>query len=246
MKNDQKDIKSKIIIALDFQYFEEGEGWIDRLRSRINTFKIGPVMFLNTGFSGLSELGSYNIDIFLDLKLHDIPNTLSQTVANIAKNKISMFTIHSMGGYEMMNAVCREVAIQSPGSSSLERPMVLAVTVLTSHDRKSLGEIGISGSIEDEVLRLAELSEKAGVDGLVCSGHEVATLRKNFGSRFKLVVPGVRLGNDKHDQKRVVTPYQAFSDGADYIVIGRAITRSSDPEATVDGIVESLSQLSLN
>jgi len=242
MRNKQQDLKSRIILALDFQDFEEGKSWIDRFGSQLTTFKMGPVMFLNKGFAGLAELSSYNIDLFLDLKLHDIPNTLSQTVANIVRNDISMFTIHSMGGYEMMNTVCNEVKRHS-SETSRPRPMVLAVTVLTSHDRESLMDIGISGSVEDEVLRLAKLSDKAGVDGLVCSGYEVANLRKEFGERFKLIVPGVRINGDKLDQKRVVTPLQALSNGADYIVIGRSITRSPDPEATVDAIVGSLGQL---
>ena len=126
---------------------------------------------------------------------------------------------------------------------SYPKPLVLGVTVLTSHDKKSLEQIGISTSTQDTVMNLAQLAEKANVDGLVCSGVEVEALRKEFGDRFSLVVPGIRPGTDNHDQKRVTTPAEAVSKGADYLVIGRAITEAQNPEGIVDKIVESISTI---
>lgn len=229
----------RIIVALDFSDFDTGKEWGQRLKERISTFKIGPVMFMDKGFSGLGELGNEKTDFFLDLKLHDIPNTLRESVRNIVNNEISMFTLHSLGGYEMMRTVCETVSEQVSRSGA-KRPMVLAVTVLTSHDKTSLNSLGIAGTVEDEVLRLASIADRAGIDGLVCSGLEVETLRREFGKRFKLVVPGVRTDDEKHDQKRVVTPAEAISRGADYIVVGRSITKSQNPEATLDLIIRSI------
>jgi orotidine-5'-phosphate decarboxylase len=151
-----------------------------------------------------------------------------------------MFTVHALGGLEMMKAVSDAVADEA-AKHKRHKPLVLAVTVLTSHDEESLKRIGINSSTKDAVLSLASLANKAGVDGLVCSGMEVEMLRKEFGDRFTLVVPGIRPGGDAHDQKRVVTPASAVAAGADYLVIGRAITEADNPEAVVDEIVTSIS-----
>ena len=150
-----------------------------------------------------------------------------------------MFTVHTLGGYEMMNRVCKKVEEEAKKYNK-DKPKVIAVTLLTSHSEDNLKDLGIQTDIKDEVLKLAALAEKAGVDGLVCSGHEIEFLKKEFGDRFKYIVPGIRIDDNAHDQKRVVTPSEALEKGADYIVIGRAVTESLNPEEVVDRIVDSL------
>lgn len=233
----KRPIEKRIILALDFDRLETGINWISRMKDRISTFKIGPVMFLETGFAGLKDIPQDGIDFFIDLKFHDIPNTVSSTVTHLVNNNVSMFTVHALGGFDMMKSVAVQVGEYRAGSDT---PLVLAVTVLTSHDGNSLSEIGIGTGVRDEVLRLASVAEKAGIDGLVCSGLEVEFLREEFGDRFTLVVPGVRMNGDIQDQKRVVTPGEAFDRGADFIVIGRSVTKSENPEETVDNIVKSI------
>ncbi|MFI5322491.1 MAG: orotidine-5'-phosphate decarboxylase [Thermodesulfobacteriota bacterium] len=232
--------KERIILALDFAEQRIAKFWVENLKSKIKTFKVGPTLFLDAGPIGIKEFRDMGADIFLDLKFHDIPNTVELSARQVVRYGISMFTIHSLGGFEMMKAVSEAVTDEAAKHKS-HKPLVLAVTVLTSHDEASLKRIGINSSTKDAMLSLASLADKAGVDGLVCSGMEVEMLRKEFGDRFTLVVPGIRLAGDKHDQKRVVTPAEAVTSGADYLVIGRAITESENPDAVVDEIAKSIS-----
>lgn len=234
--------EKNIILALDFPEYETGKTWIRKLKDRISIFKVGPVMFLDRGLSGLEDLAGEGVEFFIDLKFHDIPNTVVESAGLLLPENVSMFTVHSLGGLEMMRSVCRKVSVFCNETGAV-KPMVLAVTVLTSHGQESLKDIGINSTLEDEVLRLAHLAERAGIDGLVCSGLEAGLLKNEFGDRFKLVVPGVRLDSETQDQKRVVTPSEAFSRGADYIVVGRSVTQSHDPDAAVDRIIESISGL---
>jgi orotidine-5'-phosphate decarboxylase len=232
--------RERIILALDFSELRIAKFWVESLRHKIKTFKVGPILFLDAGPIGIKEFRDMGADVFLDLKFHDIPSTVELSARQIVRYGIKMFTVHALGGFEMMKAVADAVSEES-GKSNKLKPLVLAVTVLTSHDEASLKCIGINSSTRDTVLSLATLADKAGVDGLVCSGMEVGMLRKEFGDRFTLVVPGVRLGGESHDQKRVVTPANAVASGADYLVIGRAITEAENPEAVVDEIVKSIS-----
>lgn len=230
----------RIILALDFPELRIARFWVEGLRGRIKTFKVGPILFLDAWPIGLREFRDMGAEIFLDLKLHDIPSTVEKTARQIVGYGVSMFTIHSLGGLDMMRAVADAVTGEAE-KLHRDKPLVLAVTVLTSHDDDSLKKIGINSLAKDVVLTLASLADKAGVDGLVCSGREVEMLRKEFGDRFTLVVPGIRPAGEAHDQKRVVTPAEAISSGADYLVIGRAITEADDPDAVVEGIVGSIS-----
>lgn len=232
--------KERIILALDFSELRIAKFWVESLKHKIKTFKVGPILFLDAGPIGIKELRDMGADVFLDLKFHDIPSTVELSARQVVRYGVRMFTIHSLGGFEMMKAVTYAVSEES-GKSNKPKPLVLAVTVLTSHDEASLKRIGITTSTKDTVLSLASLADKAGVDGLVCSGMEVEMLRKEFGERFTLVVPGIRPAGDKHDQKRVVTPAEAVANGADYLVIGRAITEADNPAAVVDEIVKSIS-----
>ena len=239
MKRPKLNPEERIILALDFSEHEIALNWVEKLKGKIKTFKVGPILFLNSGSEGLKEFANLGADIFLDLKFHDIPSTVEKTARQSVRFGANMFTIHTLGGFEMMKAVSDAVKDEAE-KLSYPKPLVLGVTVLTSHDIKSLDQIGIKESVENTVMNLAELAEKANVDGLVCSGVEVEALRKEFDNRFTLVVPGIRPGTDNHDQKRVTTPQEAVSKGADYLVIGRAITEAENPEEVVDEIVESI------
>jgi orotidine-5'-phosphate decarboxylase len=232
--------EERIILALDFPRFNEAKSWVERLKQKVKTFKVGPILFLNSRPEGIKEFINIGVDIFLDLKFHDIPSTVEKASRQVVQYGIKMFTIHAFGGLEMMRSTVEAVREESEKLSK-PKPLVLAVTVLTSQAEENLREIGINYSSQEEVLRLASLADKAGVDGLVASGKEVEILRKEFGDRFTLVVPGVRLGSGTHDQKRVVTPSEAISLGADYLVIGRAITEGKNPEAVVDEIILTIS-----
>lgn len=239
MKRPNLKPEERIILALDFPEHEIALNWVEKLKSNIKTFKVGPILFLNSGSEGLKEFSNLGADIFLDLKFHDILSTVEKTARQIVRFGANMFTIHTLGGYDMMKAVSDAVKEEAE-KQSYPKPLVLGVTVLTSHDKNSLEQIGINTSTQDTVLNLAELAEKANVDGLVCSGVEVKALREEFGDRFTLVVPGIRPGTATHDQKRVTTPAEAVSNGADYLVIGRAITEADNPEEVVDQIVSSI------
>jgi len=230
----------RIILALDFSELSKARFWVEGLKGRIRTFKVGPILFLDAGPIGLKEFRDMGAEIFLDLKFHDIPSTVEKTARQVVKYGVKMFTIHTLGGPEMMKAVSEAVAEESE-QLNRHKPLVLAVTVLTSHNDESLKQIGINASTKDAVLMLAALADRAGVDGLVCSGHEVEMLRKEFGDRFTLVVPGIRPAGKAHDQKRVVTPAEAVAKGADYLVIGRAITEAEDPDGVVEQIISSIS-----
>lgn len=235
--------KERVIVALDVPGQDMALRLVKSLVPKVATFKVGPVLFLDKGYMGIREFMDCGAQIFLDLKFHDIPTTVAKAAERVAKMGVKMFTVHAMGGVEMMKLACEWVA-NVASRANLAKPLVLAVTVLTSHDEASICALGIGGTLKDTVLRLAHLAEKAGVDGIVASGFEVEMLRREFGDRFVLVVPGIRPGGDPHDQKRVVTPQMAISQGADYIVVGRAVTESSDPASAIEGIIASIDALS--
>ena len=232
--------EDRIILALDFFEFKEAKRWVQRLKGKIKTFKVGPILFLNSGPTGVKEFIDKGAEIFIDLKFHDIPSTVEKSSRQVVGYGINMFTIHALGGFEMMKKTVEAVKEESEKLSK-PKPLILAVTILTSQNEESLKQIGINGSSQDAVLRLASLADKARVDGLVASGREVEILRKEFGNRFTLVVPGIRTGTRAHDHLRAVTPAEAVSQGADYLVIGRAITEAKNPEAVIDEIILSIS-----
>ncbi len=229
-----------IILALDFPEFKETKSWVERFKGKVKTFKVGPILFLNSGPAGLKEFVDSGAEIFLDLKFHDIPSTVEKSSRQVVGYGIKMFTIHALGGFEMMKKAVEAVRLESEKLSQ-PKPLVLAVTILTSQNEESLKQIGINGSSQDAVLRLASLADKAGVDGLVASGKEVEILRKEFGERFVLVVPGIRTGTNVDDHSRAVTPAEAISLGTDYLVIGRAVTEAKNPETAIDEIILSIS-----
>ena len=223
-----------IFCALDTSDLEAAAKLAGGLKGAVGGIKLGLEFFLANGPDGVQRVMA-GIPLFLDLKLHDIPNTVAGAVRSIAPLGVAMTTIHAAGGKAMMSA-----AADAARESTL-RPWLLGVTILTSLDQEALPTIGIAGPMADAVKRLAALAQESGLDGAVCSPHEVAALRRQCGPHFKLVVPGIRpAGSDAGDQRRVMNPAEALAAGADVLVIGRPITGAADPAAAAKGIFERL------
>ncbi len=236
--NEQNFFK-RIIVALDVSTKEEALSLVHSLRET-EIFKIGLKLFFAEGPELLRTIHSLNKKIFLDLKLHDIPNTVSEAVKVGVRHGVYMMTIHSSGGKEMM-AKAVETGIREAEIQTVEKPLLLAVTVLTSLNDDQLKEIGIQNDTRSQVLRLARLAKDAGMDGIVCSPQEIEIVRNEFGKDFLVVTPGIRPSwTATQDQKRIMTPSQAFKKGADYLVIGRPITASPSPEEALQRIVQEL------
>ena len=225
-----------LILALDYPTLSAARPLLKRLNGSLRWVKIGLQMFTAEGPDCVRAVADQGFDIFLDLKLHDIPNTVARAVDSLATLPIGMLTIHTAGGREML-AGAR--AAQSRGRPEL---LLLGVTVLTSMDAAGLAEIGVAASPEAQVDRMAALAVKAGLRGLVCSPLEVTALRTRIPADVKLVVPGIRLAGETggDDQKRVMTPGAAARAGADYIVVGRPILQATDPAATAQAILADL------
>ncbi|MFZ3218024.1 MAG: orotidine-5'-phosphate decarboxylase [Candidatus Acidiferrales bacterium] len=204
-----------------------------KLRGAAGMFKVGSQLFTSEGPRAVTKLAGLGFDIFLDLKFHDIPNTVAHAVAAaITLPRVRLVTLHAAGGLAMMRAA-REAA-----GDRKNRPALLAVTVLTSFDEPTLQEIGMAGPLESRVLALARLAQKAGLDGVVTSAHEAPAVRREMGPAFKILVPGVRpAAAAANDQSRVATPGDAVRAGADYLVVGRPITAAADPRAAAKAIV---------
>jgi orotidine-5'-phosphate decarboxylase len=225
--------KDKIIVALDVATKKTALALVDQLRGDISCFKVGLQLYIAEGPEIVRAIRATDANVFLDLKLHDIPNTVAKAVRSAAELGIQMLTIHLCGGAEMIRAAV---------SAKPRELSLLGVTVLTSADGQTLRKIGIPDKIDDHVLRLAKLGVKKEIDGLVASPHEVKMLRAQFGKKIKLVVPGVRpKWSEAGDQKRVMTPREALDAGADYLVIGRPIIAAPRPREAVTKILAELS-----
>ena len=222
----------KIIVALDFPSQNPALALADQLDPAKSRLKVGKELFTRSGPDLVKALQSRGFDIFLDLKFHDIPNTTSAAVAAAAELGVWMVNVHASGGEKMMVA-CRE-RLESFGN---DRPLLIAVTVLTSMSDEDLAGIGIASSAEAHVSRLATLTKNSGLDGVVCSAQEAPRLKAEQGSDFQLITPGIRpLTADKGDQQRIMTPTDALKAGSDYLVIGRPITQAPDPLAALESI----------
>lgn len=222
----------KIIVALDFPSKNPALALADQLDPAKCRLKVGKELFTRSGPDLVKALQSRGFDIFLDLKFHDIPNTTSAAVAAAAELGVWMVNVHASGGEKMMVA-CRE-RLESFGN---DRPLLIAVTVLTSMSDEDLAGIGIASSAEAHVSRLATLTKNSGLDGVVCSAQEAPRLKAEQGSDFQLITPGIRpLTADKGDQQRIMTPTDALKAGSDYLVIGRPITQAPDPLAALKAI----------
>ncbi|GGE65985.1 orotidine-5'-phosphate decarboxylase [Shewanella carassii] len=228
--------ETPIVVALDFDNKFKALQLIDKLDPSMCRLKVGKEMFTLFGPQLVKEIHDRGFDLFLDLKFHDIPNTVAKAVAAAAEMGVWMVNVHASGGLAMMEAARR--ALLPYGDNA---PLLIAVTVLTSMSDDELKLIGVEGSAEDQVLRLARLTQTAGLDGVVCSARESSMLKAELGADFKLVTPGIRpAGSDAGDQKRIMTPAEAMAAGSDYLVIGRPITQASDPLATLQAIHQSL------
>ena len=218
------DKDNKIIVALDFSSADEALRLVDQLMPSECRLKVGHELFTRAGPTFVGKLVNRGYSVFLDLKFHDIPNTVSRSVSAAAELGVWMTNVHAFGGVRMMTSA-KQMLIEQ-GSDML----LIAVTVLTSMDFAELAEIGVSTKLEHQVLHLARQVKESGLDGVVCSAQEARLLRTEMGKKFSLVTPGIRLlGDRNHDQRRVVDPRTAVEMGSDYLVIGRAITRAEAP-----------------
>ena len=222
----------KIIVALDVPTKTEALELVEKLRGQISFFKIGLQLYTGEGPEIVRAVSSTGSKVFLDLKLHDIPNTVARAVESAGHLGVQMLTIHLGGGSEMIRA-----AIAARANNTL----ILGVTVLTSSTEETLREIGVQNKVDDQVLRLAKLGVDAGIDGIVASPHEIKSLRREFGDKIKIVVPGIRPGGAAaNDQKRTMSPRDALDAGADYLVIGRPITAHRNPREATKRILEDI------
>ena len=226
-----------LIVALDTDRLSLAKSLVARLRRQVRLFKVGSQLFTAEGPRAVQELARFGAGIFLDLKFHDIPNTVAGAVSGTAALPgVRLITVHALGGLEMMSAARRALP------ASPNRPELLAVTVLTSHDAASLRRVGIARSPAEQVIRLARLAQQAGLDGVVASPREVAAIRRACGKNFLIVVPGVRPSwAIRGDQARVATPAETIRAGADYLVVGRPITAARDPRAAANRILDEIS-----
>jgi len=215
---------SRIIVALDYADARSATVLVDRLQPSACRLKVGKELFTASGPEFVAMLVKRGFDIFLDLKFHDIPNTVAQACKAAAALGVWMLNVHALGGRTMMQS-----AREAIGTAS-SRPRLIAVTVLTSMAEKDLHEVGIDAAPFDEALRLAALAKECGLDGVVCAAHEAGAVRSQLGEAFLRVTPGIRLpGDPAGDQKRVMTPRQALESGSSYLVIGRSVTRAAQP-----------------
>lgn len=222
----------KIIVALDVATKEKALDLVEELRSQISFFKIGLQLYTAEGPEIVRAVLSTGAKVWLDIKLHDIPNTVARAVESANNLGVQMLTIHLSGGSEMIRAAT---------AARANNILILGVSVLTSATEQTLREIGISDKVDDQVLRLAKLGVEAGIDGIVASPHEIKTLQAAFGHKIKIVVQGIRpTWAEPGDQKRFMTPSEALGAGADYIGIGRPITRHSRPGEAVTKILQEL------
>ncbi|MEX2367833.1 MAG: orotidine-5'-phosphate decarboxylase [Pseudohongiellaceae bacterium] len=234
------DQNSRLIVVLDYPDMDSALTMAKSLDPALCRVKVGKELFTRAGPQVLEALRSLGFDIFLDLKYHDIPNTVAQAVQAAAEAGVWMVNVHASGGPRMM-ASARNMLDRF---SAELRPLLIAVTVLTSMDQQELNTLGIPGSLEDQVIRLAKLARESGMDGVVCSALEAGKIKQACGSGFVTVTPGIRpAGTAANDQARIMTPSEAVRSGADYLVVGRPITEADNPMKVVKKILAEIASL---
>ena len=231
---------NRIFVPLDTPDLERGIALVRQLSGLVGGVKIGKEFFTALGPQGVIRIAEFGMPLFLDLKFHDIPNTVAGAIRSGVHLRPVIVDVHAQGGRAMM-ASAAEAARDEAAKLNIARPLVLGVTVLTSLDASDLNDMGVAGSTEVQVVRLARLAHASGLDGVVCSGEEIVPLRAALGSDFKLLVPGIRPAwSVAGDQKRILTPSEAVRRGADFLVIGRAITDAPDPRAAAQRIADEI------
>ena len=231
----------RLIVALDVDSLDRATGLVDALAGQVMRFKIGSQLFTAAGPAVVDAVRKRGGEVFLDLKFHDIPNTVEGAAREAVRLGVFMFNVHASGGRAMMRAAARGAA-DAAHTLGLSRPLVIAVTVLTSLDRAALaGELHVASSVEGHVLHLCTLAREAGLDGNVASPNEIRAIRNAMGHGWTVVTPGVRPAGSEHDdQSRVATPRAAVEAGADYLVVGRPITGAPDPARAAEGILSEM------
>lgn len=223
-----------VIVALDFPDADRALVLADKLDPALCRVKVGKELFTRAGPALVRQLGNAGFDVFLDLKYHDIPNTVAGAVSAAAELGVWMVNVHASGGRAMLEAACK--ALSGNGGT-----LLVAVTVLTSLSQDDLSEINIQASPDQQVMTLATLARDSGLDGVVCSARETSELRLQLGEKFVLVTPGIRpAGDSVNDQKRVMTPAEAIASGSNYLVIGRPVTQAKDPAAKLQAIMDEI------
>lgn len=221
----------RVIVALDFPDAQVARALVGRVTPDACRLKVGLELFTAAGPGFVGELANEGFDVFLDLKFHDIPNTVARACEQATRLGVWMMNVHTLGGPAMLRAAREAIERAS------RRPLLLGVTMLTSHSPGELKQLGLSDSMDAQVERLAALAQEAGLDGVVCSAHEAAHLRQRFGAGFCLVTPGIRpSGAAAQDQSRVMTPRAAIQGGSDFLVVGRPITQATDPAAALAAV----------
>ncbi len=233
----------RLIVALDVDSFDKMKALVDELGDLISYYKVGMELYYSAGSDTIRYLKEHGKKVFLDLKLHDIPNTVGHSVASVTRLGVNLITVHAAGGRAMMQAATRYAKITAD-ELGVERPKILAVTVLTSFDDQGWQEVGGHLPIQDHVLELAALAKSSGVDGVVASPKEAGSIREMAGKDdFLIVTPGIRPSfAQTDDQKRIATPSQAFKDGSSMLVIGRPITQAIDPCAAARLILKEIKE----
>lgn len=236
--------RERLVLALDVNNFKKAEELVDKLTDYVGVFKIGNQLFTAEGTKVIKMVQEKGGKVFLDLKFHDIPNTVARAAEVVSKLGVYIFDIHTSGGYEMMKAAV-EASKKLSFALGISKPLILGVTLLTSINQEILEkEIGIKKSLEEQVVHLAKLAKAAGLDGVVASPWEIKALRAACGEGFVILTPGIRLaGKSDDDQKRIMTPQEAIKLGADFIVIGRPITNATNPVKASQEILKEMEEV---
>lgn len=230
-------MRERLIVALDVDNLDQVKELVPLLATEVGMFKVGKQLFTHAGPQAVRLIQELGGEIFLDLKFHDIPNTVAKAAVEATRLGVKMFNVHASGSLDMMRTTVTEVR-RVCRQEKLRKPIMLGVTVLTSLDNSDLKRLGVKGKVADYVVRLALLTQEAGMDGVVASPREVADIRSACGRRFIIVTPGIRPARGKpHDQRRMMTPRDAVREGVDFIVVGRPILEANDPVAAAREIV---------
>jgi orotidine-5'-phosphate decarboxylase len=229
------DPREHFIFALDVEHFEEAQKLVLEFKDHVGMFKVGKQLFTHCGPKIVDFIKMKKSKVFLDLKYHDIPNTVSKASIEAAKLGVDMLNVHTMGGFTMMNET-RQAVQNAVKTLTIQRPILIGVTVLTSLDNGELERMGITITVEVLTRKLALLAKEAGMDGVVAGGSEIELIRELCGKDFVIVTPGVRIEEKKDDQKRTIGPVEAIQRGATYIVLGRAVRDNANPRALLEKI----------